>query len=98
MKVDSQTTDIEYFTLAARVVKLSKVFLHVFKDLSSKLQRCMKRTYEFFYIFAMNTNDLKVFIITSENRTSADSFCNWYFKNEVIFVHIDLTNILCQVF
>ena len=58
----------------------------------------MKRTYELFYIFAMNTNDLKVFIIASENRTSADSFCNWHVKDEVVFVHIDLTNILRQLF
>ena len=46
----------------------------------------------------MDTNYLKVFIIASENRTSADPCCNWHVKDEVVFVHIDLTNILCQVF
>ena len=58
----------------------------------------MARLREFFYIFGMNTNYLKVFIIASENRTSADPCCNWHVKDEVVFVHIDLTNILCQVF
>ena len=85
-------------TAIPRVAKLSKVFLHAFKDLGSKLQRCMKKTYEFIYIFGMSTNYLKVFVVPSENRTAADPCCNWHAKDEVVFVHIDLTNILRQLF
>ena len=58
----------------------------------------MERSYGFTYIYGMSTYYLKVFIIPSENRTSADPCCNWHAKDEVVFVHIDLTNILRQLF
>ena len=85
-------------TAIPTVAKLSKVFLHAFKDLGSKLQRYMNRSYEFIYILGMNTNYFKVFVVPSENRTSAEPCCNWHVKDEVVFVHKDLTNILRQLF
>ena len=81
-----------------RAAKLSKVFLHAFKGIGSKLQRYLKRSYEFIYILGMNTNYFNVFVVPSENRTSAEPCCNWHAKDEVLFVHIDLTNILRQLF
>ena len=58
----------------------------------------MKRPYEFFYILGMNTNYLIVLIIPAEYRTSTDPFCNWHVENEVVFVHIDLAVVFCELF
>ena len=79
------------------VVKLSKVCLHLFKDLPSKLQSCIKRSYQSFNISGMNTDYLIVFVIAFEERTSTGPWSSWHVEYEIIFVNKYLPVILCQL-
>ena len=76
---------------------MSKVFLHVFKDLTSKLQRCFKALDQRIDVFGMNSHNFIILIIFGEDWTAADSFGYWHVKDEVVFVHVGLPVILGQL-
>ena len=85
------------FTAAIVIVeKLSEVFLHVFKDLSSKPQRCFKVIDQRFDVFGMNSHNFIILVIFAEDWTSTDSFGYWHVKDEVVLVYVGLAVILGQ--
>ena len=76
---------------------MSKFFLHVFKDLSSKLKRCFKIFDQLFDIFGMNSDNFIILVIFTEDWSATDSLTYWHVKDEVVFVYVGLPVILGQL-